>query len=147
MSGENSERRRQLRFEQVPLESIFAELGKQKKVLNVSSDPCLLETRKAILERGGYQVVCASSAEEAVRLCRHESFKAIVLGHSLPGRLKHAVIQAARKYNPDARIIGLYKVSPNEAAGADIIIDSHDGPDLLLQAVRQNRGKWDGPRL
>ncbi len=122
------------------MESIFVAADPQapKKVLNVSAEIMLLETRRAIFERGGYLVSCATNAVEAIWLCRQEAFHAVVVGHSLPKRQKHAVIQAARKYNPGARIIGLYKVIPDEAAGADVAIDSHDGPEILLQALRRH---------
>ncbi len=107
--------------------------------MNISADPSLLETRRAILERGGYLVSCASNAVDAIRLCRQEAFDTVVVGHSIPKRHRRAVIQAVRKYNPAALIIGLYKISPDEAVGADVVIDSHDGPDILIEAVRQYR--------
>ncbi len=123
------------------MESVFfaSDPKAPKNVLNVSADLNLLETRRAILEREGYLVSCASNAVEAVLLCRQEPFDAVVVGHSLPKRQKHAVIQAVRKYSPAACIIGLYKISVAEAVGADIVIDSHDGPDILIEAIRQHR--------
>ncbi len=141
MSCPNNSRRRSPRFEQVPLESVFVASDSKgpKKVLNVSADLSLLETRRAILERAGCLVSCASNAVDVVQLCRKETFDAVVLGHSLPKRQKHAVIQAVRKYNPAARIIGLYMISTAEAVGTDIVIDSHDGPDILIEAIRQHR--------
>ncbi len=141
MSCPSNERRRSPRFEQVPLESIFVASNPKppQKVLNVSADLSLLETRRAILERGGYLVSCASNAVEAVLLCRKEAFDAVVIGHSLPKRQKHAVIQAVRRYNPAARIIGLYKISTAEAVGADVVMDSHDDPEILVQIIRQHR--------
>ncbi len=140
MSWSNTGRRRSPRFEQVPLESIFVISDRKvpKKVLNVSADLSLLETRRAILERGGYLVSCASNAVDVVQLCRNETFDVVVVGHSLPKRQKHAVIQAVRKYNPAARIIGLYRISAAETAGADLAIDSHDDPEILVQVVRQD---------
>ena len=135
------EHRRSPRFERVPLRSILvaSDPNAPRKVLNVSADPSLSETRRAILERAGYRVSCASDAADVAQLCRQETFDAVVVGHSLPQRQRYAVIEAVRKYNPAARIIGLYKMAAAEAAGADLAIDSHDDPEILVQVIRQRR--------
>jgi CheY-like chemotaxis protein len=126
------------RFEQVPLTSIPVLLEKTRhpQVLHVSSDPVLLGTRGAILERSGVLTVSAGSGAEAVRLCRRHSFDAVVLCHELAPRHKQEVIHAVRRRGSGTKVIGLYSVTPSEAAGADLAVDSHDGPEALLQAVR-----------
>ncbi len=130
--------RSEWRFEQVPLESIAALRRSEDppKILNVSSVPLLLQTRSAILKTAGLLAVNTGSTAEAVRLCRRQAFDAVVLCHALSRPQKQQVMQAARRSQTRTRVIGLYNVARTEAAGADVAVDSHDGPEALLKAVR-----------
>ncbi len=128
----------QRRFEQVSLESI-APLRRdepRRKVLNLSPDPLLLQTRAAILERTGVLTVNAGSAAEAVWLCRSQHFDAVVVCHSLDQQQRQLVMQAARRGKPGTTVIGLYNLTRANAAGADLVVDTNDGPEALLKAVR-----------
>ncbi len=125
------------RFEQVPLASIATlRSADSPKVLHVSPIPLLLETRSAVLEAAGVRTVSAGSVAAAVRLCRRHSFNAVVLCHELSRQQKEQVMRAARRNNTATTVIGLYNLVSTEAKGADLAVDSHDGPEALLQAVR-----------
>lgn len=126
------------RFEQVPLHTIpvLRENAVRPRVLNVSLDATLLQTRSAILQSTGAAVVNANGYGEAVRACARQAFDAVVLCHALPRHHKREVMQAARRGRSATKVVGLYNIAPAQAAGADVAVDSHDGPEALLQAVR-----------
>ncbi len=112
------------------------------RILNVGREGNLLQTRAAILRGQGFRVENATSAEEAVVRCRQELFDAVVIGHTLEREEQEAVIRWARRRKPTPRIIVLYRISPKEAEGAHLAIDSHDTPEALIEALR----RLDHPR-
>ena len=124
-------------FEQVPLARIAPLLeGKRPpRILIVGHDPLLVETRSAILQNSGLRAIGASSAAEAARISRREEFDALVLCHELSQQDKQMVMQEARRRKPRSKVIALYSITPSEASGADLAVDSHDGPEAFLEAV------------
>jgi len=125
------------RFEHVPLQAI---LGRERapgplKVLNVGIEPSLLQTRGAILQRAGMEVVNVGDSATAVRAFRRQAFDAVVLCHGLGREHKRDVIEAARRRTPSPKVVALYNLTRSEAAGADLAIDSQDCPEALLRAM------------
>ena len=57
-----------------------------KKVLSISLDPVLLETRKRIIEQAipNCQVVSASNYSEIEAACKSNQFALVIIGHTLP---------------------------------------------------------------
>ena len=57
-----------------------------KKVLSISLDPVLLETRKRIIEQAipNCQVVSASNYPEIEAACKSNQFALVIIGHTLP---------------------------------------------------------------
>ena len=46
-------------------------------------------------------------------------------------------MEAARACRSKPPVIALYKLTPEEVRGADISIDSHDDPVVLINALRR----------
>lgn len=65
-------------LEQVPL-------GRQERVLLVDDDPGVSLVSERLLRRGGYQVQCASDAEQALELLTRESFDLLITDVVMPG--------------------------------------------------------------
>lgn len=82
-------------------------------------------------------MVHAASAEEAARHFRRHSFRAVIIGQAVPTEEKPKLIRAARAAASAPWIIGVYKLAADEAAGAHVAVDSHDGPQALLSALRR----------
>ena len=132
-----NEQRRRSRFEQVPLSAV--PMLTRKRVLNICEERTLLQTRTAILEAAGFHAVAASTVESARQALALDSFDAVVICHSISHDDRQELIRAVRKLCPSARIVGLYNLPPQNDHGADRMIDAHDGPDSLIQALRQER--------
>ena len=109
-----------------------------KAILNVSSDPVLLKTRGLVLQSAGYEAVCARTLGEIVQGCKQHEIVAVVLCHAIPVSDKERFMLAAwSSCHPETPIISLYLASPGEAEGADLALPAHDGPEVLLDVLRE----------
>ncbi len=115
-----------------------------KKVLAVDDEEDILELLKFNLSREGYQVPCAESGEQALRLVRSESPDLVVLDLMLPG-IDGLEVTRRLKNNPDTKNIPIVMLTAKgEEAdivtglelGADDYITKPFSPRILLARVR-----------
>jgi DNA-binding response OmpR family regulator len=118
-----------------------------KRILSVSYDISLLETRKMLLEQKGYAVVNAFGFSKALGFCRAGGFDLFILGHSIPYDDKLALIESFRAHCP-APILSL------ERHGEDFVpCDYHASPDdpgkfiETIENVLNGREQRARPRL
>ena len=76
-------------------------------VLVVDDDSALLTVASNMVERVGFQVLCARSGEEAIELYRQnrERINLVLLDWSMPGMDGEAVAVALHQINPDVRVL------------------------------------------
>jgi CheY-like chemotaxis protein len=102
---------------------IWGERSMSKRILSVSYDLSLLETRKMLLEQKGYAVENAFGFSKALASCRAGGFDLFILGHSIPHDDKLALIESFRTHCPGP-ILSL------ERHGEDFVpCDYHASPD------------------
>ena len=104
-----------------------------KRILSISYDPSLLQTREMILRNAGYDVTSALGFVEAQRLCAEQQFDVIVIGHTIPIKDKLALIRCA-KQGQRAATLCLRKASDPVVEEADYSTDKTD-PGTLVEAV------------
>ncbi len=124
------------RFEHVPVATVPVRRPGEVRVLHISFDRAIRETRDAILRAAGFRVLSVSTLKEVVAACRNYEFDAVVVGHTIPTAERGAVLAAARACRSKPRVIAMYKLAPDEITGADVALDSHDSPDFLIQTLR-----------
>ena len=90
----------------------------EKKILNISSDISLLQTRALILEQAGYAVTSGSSWIEFEQACGIGStgYDLLILGQSLSPSVKHDMTEFAQKYCPQMKIAEFYFSAPSTPA-------------------------------
>jgi DNA-binding NtrC family response regulator len=111
-------------------------MARKKRILCISYDEPLLTTRKMILEQAGFFVTPAYGFAEASRICRFDHmFDLIVMGHSIPRADKTALIEML-KPDCNAPVLSIRRHTEPPLKEADFSVDSHDGPDALLLAVK-----------
>ena len=109
-----------------------------KAILNISSDPMLLKTRSLVLQSAGYQPVPARTLGDVVQGCKQNDIAAIVVCHAIHAADKERLMLAAWSCcHPTTPIISLYLASPGEAEGADVALAAYDGPEVLLEVLRE----------
>lgn len=92
------------------------------RVLSVSYDPHLLESRSAILRTAGYAVVPALSIKEAIDCFKAGGFGLVLLGHSIPAQDR-------------SRLACLVRASDSPAPIVFVTAQSHPAPDPLADAT------------
>jgi CheY-like chemotaxis protein len=109
----------------------------KKRILSVSYDEPLLQTRQMLLEQAGYDVTSALGYAEALEICsaRHD-FDLILMGHSMPQKDKAALLIALRP-KCLAPLLSIRRHGDAPLPGSNYSVDSHDGPIVLLDAVKE----------
>lgn len=107
----------------------------KKRILSISYDEPLLQTRHMLLEGAGYDVTSAFGFAEALEICksRHD-FNLILMGHSIPRKDKTALLNALRR-KCAAPLLSIRRHGDDPLPGAKASVDSLDGPVVLLNAV------------
>jgi DNA-binding response OmpR family regulator len=106
-------------------------------LLNISADPELRASRQKVLESGGYQVLSPLNIMEVEQACKKRRFDAVILGHTLPAAEKRRVTATIRSLcSRQTPVLGIYAVSPEEVAEADLAVPAYE-PQALLEGVRK----------
>ena len=106
-----------------------------KRILSVSYDAALLNTRRMLLEHEGYDVTSALGFTEAISRCLDGGFDLFILGHSLPHRDKEHLIKSFRS-GCSAPVLSLRKTGERIVTAADYQVFSHNPDDLLNSIAR-----------
>jgi hypothetical protein len=104
------------------------------RVLCISRDPRLLESRHLVLARK-YETVTVGSVEEMSSLPASGQFDVIVLCHSLSSEECEVSAELVRVRWPNAKIVALSVEQDGCFDGADEIVRGLDGPRVLLGTI------------
>lgn len=111
-----------------------------KRILSVSYDVSLLNSRQMLLQQQGYTVTSALGFTAALAACKSGAFDLFILGHSIPLRDKQELIRMFRANCP-APIVSLERVG-EELPETDFHA-SPDNPAEFLKAVHRILGNID----
>ena len=109
-------------------------------ILSISYDESLLRTREWLLRGAGFAVTSALGFTEATAHCSNSAFDLVIVGHSIPRKDKATLIEQIRMHN-HTRILSLRRPGEDAIPGADFSVESSEGPDTLLTAVKSVLGK------
>jgi len=77
----------------------------QKLILCIDDDPAILSYEKALLERSGYSVTTAASAEEGLRLATTCNLDAVLLDYEMPSMNGCDVAIEIKRVKPELAVI------------------------------------------
>lgn len=103
-------------------------------VLVVSAETTIRQTRVLLLESEGYRVVAAESRHKAGEIMQQFDVDVVVLDHTLDKRDRKRLVRFVREFAPTTRILLLHKSGAD--CGADLHIDSREGPETVISSVR-----------
>lgn len=103
------------------------------RILSISYDPILLNTREFILREAGYQVNSANGFSEAVTACKGH-FDLIVMGHSIPESDKREIVRELRQRGCDSPVLSLNRFGERPIPEASGSVEPD--PKLVLEAIR-----------
>ena len=149
---------RRLRAAAFPLATLFWFFRRQviarmtrAKILNVDDQPISRYIRTQVLEQAGYEVIEASTGDEALRRLSSDRPQLVLLDMNLPDILGVEVCRRIRA-QPSTRSIVVLHISATQTSlqdrvfgldgGADGYLVEPVEPDLLLATVRSSLRLW-----
>lgn len=105
------------------------------RILSISYDKALLETRALLLSREGFQVESAVGFTAAIHACETGTFDLVIMGHSIPAADKEAIIKQLKGVCATP-IMALRRPNDAPLKAAEYNLDSGD-PQRFLSYVKE----------
>jgi DNA-binding response OmpR family regulator len=106
-----------------------------KKLLCVSFDEAVSETRHEFLRDAGYAVTSVTKVDEAIELLAGETFDAVIIGHRFPRDEKRALATMARE-NCGTPVVLVRGPGTESDVTADAYVYVLEGTQGILKAVQ-----------
>lgn len=105
-------------------------------ILCVDDDPKALMARRLVLSTAGYDVLTASSGEDALRILRRRGVDLVIADAFLPRFTGAELTTAIKRYNPGIRVV-LLTGAPELPSGAqaDLILIKGRAPSNFLAEI------------
>jgi CheY-like chemotaxis protein len=113
-------------------------MGKHKAViLCVDDEQNPLTLRKLVLQKAGYEVLTASSANEALAVVASRKVDLVVSDHLMPGMHGTELAEQIKAKHPQVPVILISGVNelPAGSTIANAFISKIEGPDALCKEV------------
>jgi CheY-like chemotaxis protein len=109
----------------------------QKLILCIEDDAAILSYEKALLERSGYSVMTAASAQRGLGLVPMYEFDAVLLDYEMPGMNGCDVAAEMKRVRPELAVILLSgsEVPTYALALVDAFIPKLEASRALLPAI------------
>ena len=93
--------------------------------------------RKLILEKQGYEVVTASSAEQALEMLSDRRFDLVLTDQMMPGMVGTELTKRIKSSMPGLPVVIVSGVNelPVDVSYADRFISKIEGPEALFQGI------------
>jgi CheY-like chemotaxis protein len=109
-------------------------MATQYEVLCVGQQRQLLEVRKIVLRSEGYEIIEASTPEEALRIFGSTDVDIVVICHSIPVESRRRLVRAMKEARPLTPVVALHEAY-DYVTEADRSVDQLAGPEVLLEAM------------
>jgi DNA-binding NtrC family response regulator len=106
-------------------------------LLCVEDDQTYLILRKAFLEQHGYNVIGATTAEDALKVLREAPVCATITDHFLHGTTGAQLARDMKIIKPDVPIILYSGTVPDRLMGADVFINKNEPVHTFLRIVSE----------
>lgn len=103
-------------------------------MLVVSAETTIRQTRTLLMEGAGYKVMAAESRHKAIRIAQQFDLDIAILDHTLDKHDRIRCVRFIRQAAPATRILVLHKSGAD--CGADLCLDSREGPERLVSCVK-----------
>jgi CheY-like chemotaxis protein len=107
-----------------------------RRILSIEYNAPVLETRNVLLRSAGYEITSASTFYQALERLQENRFDLVLVGRSIPGVQLRGFLELAQLKAPATRTMVLRDPSQASDFRADYLHDPDQGPDALLNAVR-----------
>ena len=105
------------------------------RILSISYNQALLQTRELMLSREGFQVKSAVGFSAAVHACENEKFDLVIMGHSIPSADQAFIIEKLKALS-NAPVLALRRPHDGPLDSAKYNLDPDD-PARFLSYVKE----------
>jgi DNA-binding response OmpR family regulator len=105
------------------------------RILSISYNKALLQTRELMLSHAGFQVQSAVGFSAAIHACEKQEFDLVIMGHSIPPDDKAAIIKQLRAVCATP-VLALRRPNESPLKTAEYNLDSGD-PQQFLSYVKE----------
>ena len=105
------------------------------RILSISYDKALLQTRELMLSREGFEVESAVGFSAALHACENGRFDLVIVGHSIPTADQTFIINQLKALS-DASILALRRPHDGPLEIAEYNLDPDD-PERFLNYVKE----------
>jgi len=105
------------------------------RILSISYNQALLQTRELMLSREGFQVKSAVGFSAAVHACENEKFDLVIMGHSIPSADQAFIIEKLKALS-NAPVLALRRPHDGPLDSAKYNLDPDD-PERFLSYVKE----------
>jgi CheY-like chemotaxis protein len=111
----------------------------KRTILCVDDDEAVLRYEKALLERSGYTVLTASSAQQGLRLATMCKCDAVLLDYEMPGMNGHKLASEIKRVRPELMVILLSgsDVPSHALASVDAFVPKLEASRQLLPLIAE----------
>ena len=115
----------------------------QKTILCIDDDVSILRYEKALLERSGYEVLMASSAQQGLQLATTCKCDAVLLEYEMIGMKGHEVASEIKLVGPETVVILLSRreVPMHVLAQVDAFVPKLEASQQLLPIIAKLCGR------
>lgn len=114
-------------------------MSEKFRLLCIDDEEIGLRIRKTLLERAGYEVFAAQTAQSGIELFNTMSFDGVILDYLMPGTNGGEVAAALKSIRPEVPLLLLsaYVNLPNDVVQlVDAQVLKGEGPQELLRQVK-----------
>ena len=112
-------------------------MARKFRILCVDDEETPLVLRQILLQKAGYEVITARSAEEALRIAGSGAVDLILSDYLMPGTTGTELAHQFKCRHPELPVVLLSGVNeiPTDAAVADSFLSKVEGPERLCQEI------------
>jgi CheY-like chemotaxis protein len=112
-------------------------MARKFRILCVDDEETPLVLRKLLLQKAGYEVITAGTAEEALRIASSSEVDLVLSDYLMPGTTGTELAQEFKRRNPKLPFVLISGVNdiPSDAAIADRFLSKVEGPEKLCQEL------------
>jgi DNA-binding NtrC family response regulator len=107
------------------------------RILSISSDITVSDSRNRVLEFSGFEVVGNFQGLEALDRFKSEHFDVVIIGDSLPSEVRLQLVRDLKEMKPEVPVVVIHRSgdSGEDVNEADADFESLDGPRRLIEVV------------
>ena len=106
-------------------------------ILCIENDCVHLDLRKAVLEKDGYNVIGATSYEDALQVLRDAPICCTIADHMLQGKTGIELAKEMKQVKPDVPVVLYSGNIPLLLDGIDVYVNKGETTEAFLKIIRQ----------